>query len=251
VSLLTAIGGGSPSGALGSITGTLGAVSSGDMVIVFVAWAVSGATNQLATITDPTGQAWTVVPMSNNTGDSGGFGYCIANQGWTTNTFTATLTAGTPGGRVFLGSKLAAAMVGAPPIDQHITGTKQVTTTPSTSTGALAAANSLAVAFDLQRAAASTVASFTWGAGWTADGSAVGGGTPVSGIFLGELAAAGTAPVTATGTSLTATDDHELDVLVIELAGAPPPPPAPSGVLHVPVRGRRLADVGVLRVDLG
>lgn len=245
MALATQIGGGAPAGALVSIPLNItGPAAVGDLVLAQVGWAASGLTNQLGTFTDALGNVWNVVPMSNNTGQTGGLAWTIVTVPWAANTATATLTGGVPGGRVYLVLGVPAAQLAATPFDQHVAGTLQTTATPSTSTGVLATAASLVFAADLQRAGAGTAA-LGWSAGWTPDGSETGGATPASGIFLAEQSVSSTAPVTASGTSVQGTDRHQLDVIVFKLASAPPPPTVPVGTPRVRP-GKRLVDVGQL-----
>jgi hypothetical protein len=221
VPLLTPIGSTAPSGALATIGLTTGPVSLGDLVLAFYGWAASGAGAPFSGVSDPLAQAWTAFGFPNNTGETGGACYCIANQGWASNVVTGTVAPSAPGGRIGLAFKVAAAQLAGTPFDQHVQGALQTSQTPSTVTAALAQAIELVIGFDLQRAAAGTAA-FTWANGFTADGGITGVGTPASGIFVGELVTSSSAAVTAGGSSAAAGDRHELDVLAFKLSSAPP-----------------------------
>lgn len=215
-----------PGGSSGSIAASLtGGAADGDFVVVWFAWDSSDATHQLASCSDPTGQSWTVVPLTGGslTGIAGGYAWCVVTGGgWsTTNTATGALNTGTPGGRAALGFKIPAGTLTATPVDPASVLTPQKSATPVATPGTLATSDTLEVAFDLTKQTASPAA-VTWGSGWTADDSVVGSGTPSCGIFVAEQTVLTTTPAAATLTSGTSTDQHGLGVLCLELAGSTP-----------------------------
>ena len=221
MSLVTQIGAGAPAGTGVSIAASVtGAASAGDLVFAVMAWAVGASSgHSISTCTETNGNTMTIENIANNSGEAGGFVWTIVTTGWSTTTITGTLNTGTPGGRVYFVGKVAAANLAASAFDKYTDGTLQTTTTPSTASGTLAQASELVIAADFQRAGTGTAA-FTWGSGWTSDGSETGAGTPASGIFIAEQTSTSTTGVTASGTSANSTDKHELAMIAFKLASS-------------------------------